>query len=36
MGRIQMLLGAGVLPVVVFDGGQLPNKDDEEKNRARY
>lgn len=30
-----MLQGAGVVPVVVFDGGRLPNKDEEEKSRAR-
>ena len=26
MGRIDLLLAAGVRPVVVFDGGRLPNK----------
>lgn len=35
MARVQLLLGAGVVPVVVFDGGRLPNKDEEEKNRHR-
>ncbi len=26
MGRVELLLSAGVRPIVVFDGGRLPNK----------
>lgn len=35
MARIELLLGAGVTPLVVFDGGRLPNKGDEERSRQR-
>ncbi|EFN54756.1 hypothetical protein CHLNCDRAFT_24009 [Chlorella variabilis] len=35
MARIELLLGAGVTPLVVFDGGRLPNKADEERSRER-
>lgn len=35
MARIDLLTGAGVTPLVVFDGGRLPNKADEERSRKR-
>lgn len=35
MARMELLLGAGVTPLVVFDGGRLPNKGDEERSRQR-
>lgn len=35
MSRMELLLGAGVTPLVVFDGGRLPNKGDEERSRQR-
>ena len=35
MGRIDLLLAAGVRPLVVFDGGRLPNKAEEERARER-
>ena len=35
MSRIEMLLHNGVIPVVVFDGGRLPTKADEEDSRRR-
>jgi exonuclease 1 len=35
MGRIDMLLHHGVQPLVVFDGGRLPIKGEEEAQRRR-
>jgi hypothetical protein len=35
MSRIQMLRSNGVEPLVVFDGGRLPIKGDEESSRHR-
>ncbi|KAL4452455.1 hypothetical protein ABPG75_008117 [Micractinium tetrahymenae] len=35
MARVELLLGAGVTPLVVFDGGRLPNKAGEERSRQR-
>lgn len=35
MSRIDLLTSAGVTPLVVFDGGRLPNKQDEERSRER-
>ena len=35
MTRVQELLGAGIVPVLVFDGGKLPAKLAEEENRER-
>jgi exonuclease-1 len=35
MGRVELLLAAGVRPMVVFDGDRLPNKADEERSRER-
>ena len=35
LGRIDMLRRHGVTPFVVFDGGPLPNKSEEENCRAR-
>ena len=34
MARVQLLLGCGVIPVIVFDGGKLPIKGDEEGSRG--
>ena len=35
MSRIDVLLRNGVIPYVVFDGGPLPNKAEEETTRHR-
>ncbi|GFR51468.1 hypothetical protein Agub_g13877 [Astrephomene gubernaculifera] len=35
VSRVEMLLGNGVIPVVVFDGCRLPMKADEEDSRRR-
>lgn len=35
MSRINLLTDAGVTPLVVFDGGRLPGKEEEERNRER-
>ena len=35
MSRIEMLIHHGVTPIVVFDGGRLPMKADEEDSRRR-
>jgi hypothetical protein len=35
MARIDLLIDAGAVPLVVFDGGRLPNKLDEERTRER-
>ncbi|GIL85034.1 hypothetical protein Vretifemale_13660, partial [Volvox reticuliferus] len=35
LSRIDMLLGNGVIPIVVFDGCRLPMKADEEESRRR-
>lgn len=35
VGRVDLLLGNGVVPIVVFDGCRLPMKADEEDNRRR-
>jgi hypothetical protein len=35
MARISLLTESGVTPLVVFDGGRLPNKADEERSRER-
>lgn len=35
LNRLQLLLNNGVIPYVVFDGGPLPNKAEEEVVRAR-
>ncbi|KAG2434397.1 hypothetical protein HYH02_012409 [Chlamydomonas schloesseri] len=35
VGRVELLLGNGVVPIVVFDGCRLPMKADEEDNRRR-
>lgn len=35
LSRIELLLKNGVTPYVVLDGGQLPNKSEEERTRAR-
>lgn len=35
MGRIETLVGNGVEPIVVFDGGRLPMKADEEDSRRK-
>lgn len=35
MSRIDLLIRNGVIPTVVFDGGRLPNKSDEERSRQR-
>ena len=36
MQRIALLQSCGVVPVVVFDGGRLPMKREEEGSRARF
>ena len=36
MHRVNMLRHFGVQPVLVFDGGSLPMKSDQEIKRARY
>jgi methylmalonyl-CoA mutase cobalamin-binding subunit len=36
MHRVNMLRHYGVQPVLVFDGGSLPMKSDQEIKRARY
>lgn len=35
LSRIELLLKNGVTPLCIFDGGPLPNKADEERQRAR-
>ena len=35
MSRVALLTSVGVTPLVVFDGGRLPNKLDEERTRER-
>jgi exonuclease-1 len=35
MSRIQLLRTNGLEPIVVFDGGRLPIKGDEEESRHR-
>ena len=35
MARVELLLAAGVRTLVVFDGGRLPNKAEEERARER-
>ena len=35
MSRVQVLRAAGVIPVIVFDGGKLPMKANEEEGRSR-
>ncbi|KAK9813956.1 hypothetical protein WJX73_006770 [Symbiochloris irregularis] len=36
MQRMELLRRHGVVPVLVFDGGRLPSKGDEEDSRARH
>jgi len=36
MQRIALLQENGVIPVVVFDGGRLPMKQEEESGRHRW
>ena len=36
MSRIQLLRTNGVEPIVVFDGGRLPIKGEEESSRHRW
>ena len=35
MRRVEMLRRHGVTPVIVFDGGRLPMKREEEGSRSR-
>jgi hypothetical protein len=35
MQRVELLLNNGVTPLVVFDGGRLPMKAEEETTRRR-
>ncbi len=35
MGRVEVMRAAGVIPVIIFDGGRLPMKAGEEENRGR-
>ena len=35
MSRVALLTSVGVTPLVVFDGGRLPNTQDEERTRER-
>jgi exonuclease-1 len=35
INRVELLRRHGVEPVLVFDGGKLPSKDQEESNRSR-
>ena len=35
MSRVQLLTSHGVAPLIVFDGGRLPIKGDEEDARRR-
>ena len=35
MSRVRVLRAAGVTPVIVFDGGKLPMKANEEEGRSR-
>lgn len=35
MWRVMQLREAGIEPILVFDGGRLPNKKDEEHSRQR-
>jgi hypothetical protein len=35
MSRVQQLTGSGVVPLIVFDGGRLPIKGEEEDARRR-
>jgi hypothetical protein len=36
MSRVQLLTTNGVAPLIVFDGGRLPIKGDEEESRRRW
>jgi len=36
MHRVNLLRHYGVKPILVFDGGLLPMKGDQENKRARY
>lgn len=36
MQRVELLQSSGVVPVVVFDGGRLPMKNEEEAARKRH
>ncbi len=35
MKKVELLQRAGVTPLIVFDGGRLPMKGEEEASRAR-
>ena len=35
MSRVQLLTSHGVIPLIVFDGGRLPIKGEEEESRRR-
>lgn len=35
MGRVDLLVSSGIKPLIVFDGGRLPNKAEEERARLR-
>jgi hypothetical protein len=35
MSRVELLRGNGVIPIMVFDGGRLPMKAEEEETRRR-
>ncbi|KAH7622041.1 hypothetical protein Ndes2526B_g02866 [Nannochloris sp. 'desiccata'] len=35
LNRIDLLLNHGIIPYIIFDGGPLPNKSDEEATRQR-
>ena len=36
MKRVRLLQHAGITPVIVFDGGRLPMKANEEEDRSRH
>lgn len=36
VSRVEVMKAAGVIPVIVFDGGRLPMKASEEESRARF
>ena len=36
ISRVEVMKAAGVIPVIVFDGGRLPMKANEEESRARF
>lgn len=36
MHRVNLLRHYGIKPILVFDGGLLPMKSEQEKKRARY